>query len=62
MKGRARIMLAMARDASGDEVHAALPEDKRAVAELESQGLVTVRRTTERCGGYIEWWYQLANV
>lgn len=58
--GRARIMLAMATNEAGSWVHAALPEAKQAVAALEKKGLVTVRRTNDRCDGHLEWWFRLA--
>ncbi len=57
--GLAGTMLAMARNSDG-EVHVAWPKEKAAVVRLERLGLVTVRRTTERCGGLVEWWYRLA--
>lgn len=52
----------MARNAEGGEVHDAWPHEKRVVAKLEARGLVTVRRTKERCGGFEEWWYRMAPV
>ncbi len=53
-------MLAMARNAAGDEVFVGWPKEKRAVARLERAGLVTVRRTTVKCGPFTEWWFRLA--
>lgn len=55
--GRARSMFSMAENADGREVFVALPEEKRAVASLEKKGLVTVRRTDEKCGGFQVWYY-----
>jgi hypothetical protein len=59
-KGLAGVMMAMARNAEGGEVHVAWPHEKRVVAKLEARGFITVRRTAERCGGFEEWWYRMA--
>ena len=60
LKGRPRVMYAMAANEDGHEVHVAMPDDKRAVVALEKAGLVEVRRTKDRIAGYTEWWYRLA--
>jgi hypothetical protein len=56
------VMLAMARNAAGDWVHVAWPNEKAAVERLERSGVVEVRRTTERCGPFVEFWFRLVEV
>lgn len=60
LTGLNSMMMTMARNAEGGEVHVAWPKEKAAVARLEKMGLVKVRRTKEKCGGMTEWWYSLA--
>ena len=36
-----------------------MPREKAAVRALESKGLVTVRRTTEKTAGLLDWWIKL---
>jgi hypothetical protein len=55
LKGLGRVMMAMA--AAGGEVFVAEPREKRAVAALEKRGLVSVRRTAERCAGFEVWYF-----
>lgn len=52
------VMMAMARNAAGAEVHVANPREKRAVEVLEKKGLVSVRRTKDRIAGLTEWWFR----
>jgi hypothetical protein len=58
LKGMQRLMMAMAENAGGEEVHVAWPKEKRAVVALEQKGLVTVRRTTVKCAEFTEWYYR----
>jgi len=60
VKGLASAMLSMAKNAEGSEVHVAWPKEKAAVMKLVKLGLVTVRKTTDKCAGFTEWWYRLA--
>lgn len=59
LKGRQRVMFAMARNAEGGEVVVLWSHEKRAVVELEKKGLVTLRRTVDTCGGMSVWWFRL---
>lgn len=52
-------MLEMARNNDGSGVHVATATDKRTASALEARGLVTVRRTTVKCAGLVEWWLAL---
>jgi hypothetical protein len=56
-----RVIMAILRNAAPGEAHFALPQEKRVVAQLERRGLVVVRRTNTRCGGYLEWWARLCH-
>lgn len=60
--GLARVMLAMATNEAGKEVFVAEPREKAAVVRLEKMGLVTVRKTEERCAGYRVYFFTLAPV
>lgn len=55
--GLAVVMMDMATNAAGREVHVAWPKEKAAVSKLEKMGLVKVRRTAVKCGGMTEWWF-----
>lgn len=62
IKGWNRAVLSVAVNAFQDrngEAHVASPEDRKAAKWLEARGLVEVRRTNEKCGGYPEWWVRI---
>jgi hypothetical protein len=50
-----RQMLAMSCNTT-DGVHVVEQADKRVACRLEAIELVTIRRTTERCAGMLEWY------
>lgn len=60
VSGLPAVMLTMAVNADGREVHVAAEAEKNAVVALESRGMVKVRRTDKTCAGQIEWWYRVA--
>lgn len=62
LKGLPRVMMAMAHNSPGEEIFAAEPREKRAVARLAALGLVTVRKTTEKFAGYPVIYFKLAPV
>lgn len=47
-------------EGASTEVHVAWPHEKRAVEALAAKGLVTIRKTNDKCGEFREWWYSLA--
>jgi hypothetical protein len=55
------VIMAILRNAAPGEAHFALPKEKRVVAQLERRGVVSVRRTSIRCGGHLEWWARLCH-
>ena len=46
---------------ANDGVFVANPDEKVTVRDLEKKGLVTVRRTDEKCAGYSVWYVSLAS-
>lgn len=57
-----RALLAMATAPGAGEVHVANPREKRAALALERDGLITIRRTDDRCAGHREWWIRACDV
>ena len=58
-RGMTRSILAIARSAAPGEAHVAWEKEKAAAVRLEKAGLITIRRTSDRTGGLLDWWIRL---